>query len=144
MSVAAIDIQSLASGAITGPQADLIATLGPMSARQKLWLACFAAICAWGLVAFIYQLRIGLAATAMSNYFSWGVYIVNFVFFIGVSHAGTLVSAILRVTGAEWRRPITRMAEGITVIALCIGAPMVVVDMGRPDRVLFVILHGRL
>ena len=63
----------------------------------------------------------GLAATAMSDYFSWGIYIINFVFFIGISHAGTLVSAILRVTGAEWRRPITRMAEGITVFALMIG-----------------------
>ena len=72
----------------------------------------------------------------MTNYFSWGVYIINFVFFIGISHAGTLVSAILRVTGAEWRRPITRMAEGITVFALVIGGPMIIIDMGRPDRIL--------
>lgn len=130
--------------AVTGPEADLIATLGPMNARQKLWLACFAGVAAWGFVAFLYQLKIGLAATAMTNYFSWGVYIINFVFFIGISHAGTLVSAILRVTGAEWRRPITRMAEGITVFALMIGAPMIIIDMGRPDRLLYVIIHGRL
>ncbi len=144
MTVADIELDVPKDTAPVGAEADLIATLGPMSARQKLWLACFAAICAWGLVAFIYQLRIGLAATAMNNYFSWGVYIINFVFFIGISHAGTLVSAILRVTGAEWRRPITRMAEGITVFALMIGAPMIIIDMGRPDRILNVILHGRL
>ena len=125
-------------------EADLIATLQPMTRRQKCWLAVLAATCLWGLIAFIYQCRIGLSATAMTNYFSWGVYIINFVFFIGISHAGTLVSAILRVTGAEWRRPITRMAEGITVFALIIGAPMIIIDMGRPDRILYVIIHGRL
>jgi molybdopterin-containing oxidoreductase family membrane subunit len=80
----------------------------------------------------------------MSNYFSWGIYIINFVFFIGISHAGTLVSAILRVTGAEWRRPITRMAEAITLFALLIGGPMVIIDMGRPDRLWHVFRYGRL
>lgn len=144
MIVTDTQLQHHITAALTGPEADLIATLGPMGRRQKLWLGCFAAVCAWGLIAFIHQLRIGLAATAMNNYFSWGVYIINFVFFIGISHAGTLVSAILRVTGAEWRRPITRMAEGITVFALMIGAPMIIIDMGRPDRILNVIIHGRL
>ena len=125
-------------------EADLIATLGPTSFKQKLIIIGLALVVAWGIRAYIHQLRIGLAATAMTEYFSWGVYIINFVFFIGISHAGTLVSAILRVTGAEWRRPITRMAEGITVFALLIGGPMVIVDMGRPDRLLNVIIHGRL
>ena len=144
MTATSVQLEARGHARASSLEADLIATLGPMNRRQKLWLGCFAAVCAWGLVAFIYQLRIGLAATAMNNYFSWGVYIINFVFFIGISHAGTLVSAILRVTGAEWRRPITRMAEGITVFALMIGAPMIVIDMGRPDRILNVIIHGRL
>jgi Ni/Fe-hydrogenase subunit HybB-like protein len=69
---------------------------------------------------------------------------VNFVFFIGISHAGTLISAILRVTGAEWRRPITRVAEAITVFALMVGTLQIIIDMGRPDRLLFTILFGRL
>jgi len=125
-------------------EADLIAALGPPTRAQKASFLVLGALCAWGAVAYGYQSRHGLAATAMNNYFSWGVYIVNFVFFIGISHAGTLVSAILRVTGAEWRRPITRMAEGITVFALLIGGPMVIVDMGRPDRLHYVVLHGRI
>ena len=125
-------------------ESDLIAALGPATPTQKLWFLMLGLTCLWGLVAYIYQLRIGLAATAMTNYFSWGLYIINFVFFIGISHAGTLVSAILRVTGADWRRPITRMAEGITVFALLIGGPMVIIDMGRPERILYVFIHGRL
>src|SRR6266704_1632735 len=125
-------------------ESHLIAALGSATPPQNLWFLVLGLICLWGLVAYIYQLRFGLAATAMTNYFSWGLYIINFVFFIGISHAGTLVSAILRVTGAEWRRPITRMAEGITVFALLIGAPMVLIDMGRPDRLHHVIFYGRL
>ncbi|KKM11306.1 hypothetical protein SY88_09525 [Clostridiales bacterium PH28_bin88] len=97
-----------------------------------------------GLGAYLTQLRYGLMVTGMSNFYSWGLYITNFVFFIGVSHAGTLVSAILRVTGAEWRRPITRMAEVITGVALLIGAPMVLIDLGRIDRVYNLVIHGRL
>src|SRR6266516_5737523 len=123
---------------------DLSGALGPPSRAQIVWFFVLGLICLWGLVAYLHQLRIGLAATAMTNYFSWGLYIVNFVFFIGISHAGTLVSGILRVTGAEWRRPITRMAEAITVFALLIGAPMIIIDMGRPDRIFYVIIHGRL
>lgn len=96
-----------------------------------------------GLVAYIQQLRVGLAATGMSDAFSWGVYVVNFVFFIGVSMAGTLISALLRLTHAEWRRPITRLAEAITVCSLLIAGPMIIIDMGRPDRILYVLLHGR-
>ncbi|MBW1865513.1 MAG: polysulfide reductase NrfD [Deltaproteobacteria bacterium] len=74
----------------------------------------------------------------------WGIYMVNFIFFIGISHAGTLISAILRVTGAEWRRPITRVAEAITAFALIVGTLQIIIDMGRPDRLISVIFFGRL
>ncbi len=136
-------ISAKTRGSAATVAADLLDSLGPMSRAQKFSVVILGLICLWGLVGFIHQLRIGLAATAMTDYFSWGLYIVNFVFFIGISHAGTLVSGILRVTGAEWRRPITRMAEAITVFALLIGAPMVIIDMGRPERVLYVLVHGR-
>ena len=77
----------------------------------KIWLSILCTIAAWGLFAFIFQLRNGLGVTAMRNYVSWGLYISTFVFFIGISHSGTLVSAILRITKQEWRRPITRSAD---------------------------------
>lgn len=99
---------------------------------------------AWGLFAWIYQVKNGLQVTGMNNSVAWGVYITNFVFFIGISHAGTLISAILRVSGAEWRRPITRAAEAITVFALVMGGSQILFDMGRPDRVLNAVFYGRL
>lgn len=101
------------------------------------------AIAAWGLTAWIYQLAFGLRVTGMNRPVFWGVYITNFVFFIGISHAGTLISAILRITQAEWRRPFTRAAEAITVFSLPFGALSIIIDMGRPDRILNVFRLGR-
>jgi molybdopterin-containing oxidoreductase family membrane subunit len=102
------------------------------------------AIVAVGLYAYFHQFVQGLGTTGMNRPVYWGVYMANFVFFIGISHAGTLISAILRVANAEWRRPVTRCAEVITVFALIFGALSVIIDLGRPDRVLFVLRHGRL
>lgn len=124
--------------------ADILATLGPMRPRGRVVATILLAVALWGLVCWGYQIKNGLAVTAMSDYFSWGVYIINFVFFIGISMAGTLISSMLRLTGAEWRRPITRMAEGITLFALLVAGPMVIIDMGRPDRLLHVFRYGRL
>jgi molybdopterin-containing oxidoreductase family membrane subunit len=103
-----------------------------------------AAIVALGVCAYYVQLQTGLGVTGMRDRVTWGLYISNFVFFIGVSHAGTLISAILRVTGAEWRRPITRMAESITVMAIIVGASFPLIDLGHPDRILNVIAYGRI
>ncbi|MHB8519649.1 MAG: NrfD/PsrC family molybdoenzyme membrane anchor subunit [Limisphaerales bacterium] len=123
---------------------ELAGTLAPSGRLGRLWIGFLLTVIFAALGAYAWQLAYGLKVTGMREYISWGVYITNFVFFIGVSHAGTLISAILRVTNAEWRRSITRMAEAITVFALLVGAPMVLIDLGRVDRVLNIIIHGRL
>jgi molybdopterin-containing oxidoreductase family membrane subunit len=125
-------------------ETDLIATLGPMGRRQKLTILALLVVALWGWAAYAYQVRNGLAVTAMNDYFSWGIYIINFVFFIGISMAGTLISAMLRLSGAHWRGPITRLAEAITLFSLLIAGPMVIIDMGRPERFYMILLHGRL
>jgi Ni/Fe-hydrogenase subunit HybB-like protein len=89
------------------------------------------------------QWWLGLGVTGLGRPVYWGVYLVNFVFFIGISHAGTLISAILRVTQAEWRRPITRIAEAITFFALILGLLQVWIDMGRPERIFYPFIWGR-
>jgi Ni/Fe-hydrogenase subunit HybB-like protein len=143
---AAVSTYAQALGSAHGErvQRDLLGTLEPLGLAGRFWIGALLAVIAFGAFAYTLQLMYGLEVTAMRNYVSWGLYMSNFVFFIGISHAGTLISAILRVTNAEWRRPITRMAEAITVFALLVGASMVVIDMGRPDRVLNVFAHGRL
>lgn len=106
-------------------------------------IAILAPILALAGFAYFRQLSSGLQVTGLNRPVYWGMYITNFVFFIGISHAGTLVSAILRVFGAEWRRPITRAAEAITVIALILGTGSIIIDMGRPDRLLNMVRYAR-
>jgi molybdopterin-containing oxidoreductase family membrane subunit len=98
----------------------------------------------WALYMYGTQVFSGLGVTGMNQPITWGFYIVNFVFFIGISHAGTLISAILRLSKAEWRRPITRMAEVITAIVLAIGGLHPILDLGGPDRMLNLFTSGRL
>src|ERR1039457_4502152 len=112
--------------------------------NTKIWLACLILVAAWGIFAYIYQCMHGLGATAMRNYVSWGLYISTFVFFIGISHSGTLVSAILRITKQEWRRPITRSAELLTFVSLLFGGIMPIIDLGRPDRIANLVIFGRI
>jgi molybdopterin-containing oxidoreductase family membrane subunit len=107
------------------------------------WVALMAAVAVWGAIAYVYQLKNGLGVTGLNTPEYWGIYIICFVFFIGISHAGTLISAILRVANAEWRRSITRSAEFITVLVIGFGAVQPILDLGRPDRVLNVVLHSQ-
>src|SRR5574341_1967046 len=100
------------------------------------------AVAVWAIFAWLYQLTHGLGATGLTRPIYWGLYITNFVFFIGISHAGTLISAILRLCHAEWRRAITRAAEVITVLVLFFGVGSIIMDLGRPDRVLNVVRHA--
>src|SRR4029453_11701784 len=68
-------------------------------------------IVACGLGAWATQMWFGIGLTGKRWPVFWGFYLTNFVFWIGISHAGTLISAILRLVNATWRRPVTRCAE---------------------------------
>lgn len=106
-------------------------------------VAALVAIIAWGAFAYAYQAKDGLIVTAMRDRIMWGLYISLFVFFIGASMAGTFVSAILRITKASWRTPVTRVAELVTVSALVVAALFVAFDMGRPDRLFNMVMFAR-
>ncbi|MFQ5846955.1 MAG: NrfD/PsrC family molybdoenzyme membrane anchor subunit [Candidatus Methylomirabilales bacterium] len=125
------------------PDATLLAPLERTDPWFRWTVGVLLLFILWGAVAYGIQLYQGLGVTGMHQPVSWGFYVTNFVFFIGISHAGTLISAILRLCKAEWRRPVTRMAETITVMVLFIGAGQILVDLGRPDRVWNVIRSGR-
>jgi Ni/Fe-hydrogenase subunit HybB-like protein len=111
---------------------DLLRPLHGASARYLTALAFFAGIVVAALCAFAFQVYGGIGVAGIRRPVFWGFYITNFVFWIGLSHAGTLISAILRLANATWRRPVTRCAEVITVFALSIGATFPVIHLGRP------------
>ena len=109
-----------------------------------VWTATLIVICCIGAFAYIKQLREGLIVTNMGDYVSWGIYISNFVFFVAVSLVGSLITAIFRLAGVPWRTPLTRIAEIIAVSNITFAALIIIVDMGRPDRIYFLFTHGRL
>jgi molybdopterin-containing oxidoreductase family membrane subunit len=61
----------------------------------------------------------------------WGFYITGFVFWVGLSHSGTMVSAILRLSRANWRRPILRAAEAMTVFSISVAGLFPLIHLGR-------------
>lgn len=77
------------------------------------------------------QMWFGMGITGLKRPIMWALYIVNFVYFIGIGHAGTFISAALRVLRVEWRRPISRAAEFLTVFALTAAAMFPLVHLGR-------------
>ena len=111
---------------------DLLRPLLTTGARFYVLVSFLGAIVAAGLIAWIYQVNRGLGVAGLRWPVFWAFYITNFVFWIGISHAGMLITAILRLVNARWRRPITRCAEAITVFALMIGAMFAIIHLGRP------------
>jgi Ni/Fe-hydrogenase subunit HybB-like protein len=111
---------------------DLLRPLEGASGRYWTALAFFGGMVIAALCAFAWQVYGGIGVAGIRRPVFWGFYITNFVFWIGLSHAGTLISAILRLANATWRRPVTRCAEVITVFALSIGATFPVIHLGRP------------
>src|SRR5664279_3071843 len=109
-----------------------------------IWSAGLIVICCIGAFAYIKQLREGLIVTNMGDYVSWGIYISNFVFFVAVSLVGSLITAIFRLSNIPWRTPLTRIAEIIAVSNITFAALIIIVDMGRPERLYFLFTHGRL
>src|SRR5216117_3898066 len=111
---------------------DLLRPLRQTSVWFFLLIAILGIIVLAGVGSWMYQIWNGLAVAGIRWPVFWAFYITNFVFWIGISHAGTLISAILRLVNATWRRPITRCAEAITVFALMIGSMFPIVHLGRP------------
>ena len=122
------------------------AILTPLSRAGKpfLWVTVpLSLIVLWSVFTFCWQYYWGLGETGMGHPVSWAFYLINFVFFIGISHAGTLISAILRITNAGWRTPITRAAEVVTVFALAAGPTNILFDLGHSARFYWVAIHAQ-
>ena len=97
-----------------------------------LGIVVLGAMCAAG-----YMINRGIGVTGLNRPVMWGFFITNFVFWVGISHAGVMLSAILRLAKAEWRRPATRAAEILTLFSLMTAVLMPILHSGRPWRTLY-------
>ena len=99
------------------------------------------------LVVWAYQLRVGIKAATdlgdwgISGAIPWGLYVGAFVWWVGVAHGGIAISAMVRVFNMERYRPIARLSEILTILALAMAALSIVFSMGRPDRIFNTILQ---
>jgi molybdopterin-containing oxidoreductase family membrane subunit len=110
---------------------------------RKYWLtvgAVFAGLML-GAGCWAYQIRWGLGVAGVNNPVHWGTYLINFVFWVGIAHSGTLISAILHLFRAGWRNPIARAAETMTVFAVCTAGLFPFIHLGRVWMVWFMIPH---
>ena len=122
---------------------DLTRSIVKKDELTRFWffiLIMFAGVGLWG---WIIQIDKGLGVTGMRDYVSWGLYIANFVFFVAVSLVGLLISSVLQLLKISWAKPVSRAAEQIAIAAVALAGIIIVMDMGRPDRLLNVFLHGR-
>ena len=112
--------------------------------KDWLWTLLMLAVILVGFYALYLQIVKGHSITGMRDHVVWGLYIANFIFFIGISYAGAIISGILHLLKMEWRKPIIRIAELITVIATIIGPLYILLCIGRLDRLHYLFIYPRL
>jgi Ni/Fe-hydrogenase subunit HybB-like protein len=119
--------------------------------RTGLWCYVVLLLCIIGVLLFLYmwynQLTQGFVVTGMRDYgvplegSPWGIYMANFVWFVGVAHGGIVISAAIRIAKLERYKSIARMAELLTVITLLMAALSILIDTGRPDRLFNMVIY---
>ena len=122
---------------------DVLKQLG-FSRNFNIWMGFLTVALMACLYAYTIQLRKGLSVTGLGDLVSWGMYIATFVFFVATSLVGMLISSVLGLIGYTWIKPIARIAEIIAVAFAALAGVVIVSDMGRPERLAFVFIFGRI
>ena len=109
--------------------------LAPLRSTPRFWWPLFA-LCAAGavlwLVSVAYTIAVGIGTWGNNIPVAWAFAIINFVWWIGIGHAGTFISAFLLLLHQPWRAAISRMAEAMTLIAVAIAGTFPLLHLGRP------------
>jgi molybdopterin-containing oxidoreductase family membrane subunit len=123
---------------------DLTPEIEATGIRWYITFSVFFLIFCVGIFGLIRQIDKGHIVTGMRDNVVWGLYIVNFIFFMGLSYAGALISGVLHLFHTGWRKPVIRIAELITVISLVIGPFFIFFCIGRLDRLPFLVMYPRI
>ena len=127
---------------------ELVKEFSPMIEKSglpsKIWMAVLIAIIAVGLVAFVIQVIKGHIVTGMRDYVVWGVYIINFIFFVGLSYSGAFIGGILHFFKTPWKNSVSRIIEIITVLSLIVGPIFILLCIGRLDRLFYLFRYPRI
>ncbi len=102
--------------------------------KGRLWLGLLAAIMVAGLAAWGYQLTTGLVATGMRNVFSWGLYIMMFVLFVGLSAGGLIISSAPKFFHSHRYEGFARLGVLVSLACITVAGLLILPDIGRPER----------
>ena len=131
---------AMSSGDATGSEAQTglrAAAMRPVLETPRWWwptVIALGTIVVLGIAAWAIQAADGLGVAGYNNQAFWAVYEADLVAFIGVSYGGAVVSAILRLTNAPWRAPLTRIAEATALVTLPVGMAFIIPHLGSPWR----------
>ncbi|MFZ2283875.1 MAG: NrfD/PsrC family molybdoenzyme membrane anchor subunit [Lutibacter sp.] len=127
---------------------ELVKELSPMleksSLLSKIWIISLISIILVGLYAFILQLSNGHEITGMRDNVVWGIYIVNFIFFVCLSYSGAFIAGVLHFFETPLKNSIARIVEITTVLSLIIGPVFILLCIGRLDRLYYLFLYPRI
>ena len=115
------------------------------SKAPKAWyiMITIAAIVAlWGIGCILYLLGTGIGVWGLNNSVDWAWDITNFVWWVGIGHAGTLISAVLLLFRQKWRMAINRSAEAMTIFAVFMAGTFPLIHMGRIWLAYWVLPHS--
>jgi molybdopterin-containing oxidoreductase family membrane subunit len=108
----------------------------------SVWLAILIALMLIGFGVWIYQLSQGLQITHMRDNVIWGLYIIAFMFFVGLSAGGLIVASAGRLFRVERFAPIVRLAIVEAAVTIATAAILIIPDLGHPQRIFNLIIHA--
>lgn len=111
---------------------DILRTLDTPAPAYFASLGLLLAVLGFGVYAFTQQWQTGLGVAGYEHPIAWSIYITNFVFWVGIAHSGTLISAVLYLFRAKWRTSVARAAEAMTVFAVMTAGLFPIIHIGRP------------
>jgi molybdopterin-containing oxidoreductase family membrane subunit len=101
----------------------------------KAWLGVLIALVVAGLAAWIYQIQSGLVVTGMRNVFSWGLYIMMFVLFVGLSAGGLIISSTPKFFHSDKYSEIARLGVLLSLACITVAGLLIIPDLGRPEGI---------
>ena len=110
---------------------DILAAMEKPGRAYLAALAFTATLTVIGGILWVYQIRNGLGVAGYTHPVNWAIYITNFVFWVGIAHSGTLISAVLYLFRARFRTSFNRAAEAMTVFALMVAGLFPLIHLGR-------------
>ncbi len=111
------------------------------SRRYWTWLVCLLCVIATGFFFYLYQLNVGLGVTGMGRDVSWGLYIAQFTFFVGIAASAVMVALPYYLHDFKAFGRITILGEFLAITAVIMCCLFIFVDLGQPARAFNMILH---